>query len=223
MRIAILISGRGSNMLRLADEVSRLNGAVDISLVASNASCDGIELAKKRNLPTAVFARPAFPSKQAQEMSLAAAIEESKADLVLLAGYMAILSAEFVARFPDKIINIHPSLLPDFKGLNTHERALADGVTTHGVSVHLVTAALDDGPILAQAGLTILPNETASALAARVLSLEHALYPFVLQAIAAGEVTIHNGSVDWRNGADFLQSMPSTIRDRLTSAIIWPA
>lgn len=222
MRIAILISGRGSNMLRLADEVDQLGGKVEISLVASNAACDGIDLAERRGLPIAVFARSDFSSKQDQETSLAAAIETAQADLILLAGYMAILSPNFVARFAGKIVNIHPSLLPAFKGLNTHERALAERVKTHGVSVHLVTAALDDGPLLAQAGLSVMAGETPAELAGRVLVLEHALYPFILRAIASKALIISEGNASWKEGNTFLKTMPLPVREILMPSIIWP-
>ena len=225
MKIAILISGRGSNMLRLAD--NKDNGGpgtatFEIVLVAANTPCDGLGLAAERGLPVKLYDRAEYPSRQAHETELADAIEAAGADLICLAGYMAILSAAFVDRFAGRIINIHPSLLPALKGLDTHARALADGMDRHGASVHLVTAALDDGPILLQAGLDIQTGEDADTLAARVLRLEHALYPFVLSALAAGTLSIADDGVTWQDGKTSLASAGPDIAAILQSSVIWP-
>jgi phosphoribosylglycinamide formyltransferase-1 len=177
MRLAILISGRGSNMLRLADVIDSRTDQAQIVLVAANKPCQGLASAAGIGLPTQLVDRKDFADKSAQEAALAAAIEATGADWILLAGYMAILSASFVDRFRDRIINIHPSLLPDLKGLDTHARALSAGYRRHGATVHLVTPALDDGPILLQAALTVSGDETESELAARVLTLEHRRRP----------------------------------------------
>ena len=229
MKIAVLISGRGSNMLRLADHAT--DGAAggsgyEIVLVAANTPCEGLGLAAGRGLATRLIDRATYSSKQAHETALGDAITDSGADLICLAGYMAILSPDFVARFTGRILNIHPSLLPALKGLDTHERALAAGMDRHGASVHLVTAALDDGPILLQAGLNIRDGETASDLAARVLRLEHALYPFVLGALAGGELTIWaDGTArgaSWSDGEAVLAAADPSITDRLADSVIWP-
>ena len=152
MRIAVLISGRGSNMLRLAAHAGPASG-FEIALVAANKACEGLALAETQGLSTQLVSRTDFASRQDQETALGDAIVEAGAEIICLAGYMAILSPAFVERFAGRIINIHPSLLPDLKGLDTHERAIAAGMARHGASVHLVTAGLDDGPTLLQAGL----------------------------------------------------------------------
>ncbi|MEL0132387.1 MAG: phosphoribosylglycinamide formyltransferase [Rhodobiaceae bacterium] len=222
MRLAILISGRGSNMLRLADVIDSRTDQAQIVLVAANKPCQGLASAAGIGLPTQLVDRKDFADKSAQEAALAAAIEATGADWILLAGYMAILSASFVDRFRDRIINIHPSLLPDLKGLDTHARALSAGYRRHGATVHLVTPALDDGPILLQAALTVSGDETESELAARVLTLEHALYPFVILALASGELQIIGGNPSWRPGARSLASADMTIAGVLKDTVIWP-
>ena len=171
MKIAILISGRGSNMLRIADMTKEHGDIADIVLVAANKPCDGITRAAQRGLNTALVDRQAYGNRASHEAALAEAIDNSGADWVLLAGYMAILSPWFVARFSNRILNIHPSLLPELKGLDTHERAFACGMTTHGATVHLVNAELDGGPIILQAGLNVAPEDDETSLAARVLRL----------------------------------------------------
>ena len=128
--------------------------------------------------------RKDFDTQEEHEAAIAAAIHYHRSTYIFLAGYMAILSGDFVNQFAGRIINIHPSLLPAFKGLNTHQRAIDGNVTTHGVSVHLVTAALDEGPLIAQAGLPLMAGDTADSLEARVLQLEHQIYPFVLFGLA---------------------------------------
>lgn len=222
MRLAILISGRGSNMLRLADVIDSRTDQAQIVLVAANKPCQGLDSAAGAGLPMQLLDRRDFADKSAQEDALAAAIEAAGADWILLAGYMAILSASFVDRFPDRIINIHPSLLPDLKGLDTHARALSAGYRRHGATVHLVTPALDDGPILLQAALTVGRDETESELAARVLALEHALYPFVILALAAGDLRIIDGNPHWRPGARSIELADTTISDVLKKTVIWP-
>ena len=222
MRLAILISGRGSNMLRLADVIDSRTDQAQIVLVAANKPCQRLDSAAGAGLPMQLLDRRDFADKSAQEDALAAAIEAAGADWILLAGYMAILSASFVDRFPDRIINIHPSLLPDLKGLDTHARALSAGYRRHGATVHLVTPALDDGPILLQAALTVGRDETESELAARVLALEHALYPFVILALAAGDLRIIDGNPHWRPGARSIELADTTISDVLKKTVIWP-
>ena len=222
MRIAILISGRGSNMLRLAEVVADLPDDARIVLVAANTPCDGLAGAAARGLPTQLVDRRDFADKSAHEAALAEAIEAAGANLVLLAGFMAILSADFVARFKNRIINIHPSLLPDLKGLDTHARALANGHARHGATVHIVTPVLDDGPVLLQAALTITADQSETELAARVLRLEHALYPFVTMALAREWLQIVDGVPRWQKGEQALGKADEAIADILRPAVIWP-
>ena len=222
MRIAILISGRGSNMLRLAEVIPGIPNDARIVLVAANTPCDGLDSAAARGLPTQLVERRDFADKSAHETALADTIEAAGADWVLLAGYMAILSAAFVNRFTNRIINIHPSLLPDLKGLDTHARALADGRARHGATVHLVTPLLDDGPVLLQAALTIAADETEAGLAERVLRLEHALYPFVIMALAMGGLQIVDGAPRWQKGKQALGKADESIAGILRPAVIWP-
>lgn len=223
IRMAILISGRGSNMLRLADVVADMPDEARIVLVAANTNCDGLDSAAARGMPTRLVDRRDFADRSSHEAALADSIEAAGADWVLLAGYMAILSADFVTRFQGRIINIHPSLLPDLKGLDTHARALAAGHTQHGATVHVVTPALDDGPIILQAALTITGAETEAQLAARVLRLEHALYPFVIMALARNVLHIADGQPRWLQGAAALQATGSAIGGVLNGAVIWPS
>ena len=222
MRIAVMISGRGSNMLRLAAYAGPPSG-FEIVLVAANKACEGLALAETQGLSTQLIPRTNFASRQEQETALGDAIVGAGAEIICLAGYMAILSPAFVERFEGRVINIHPSLLPDLKGLDTHERAIAAGMARHGASVHLVTAELDDGPMLLQAGLSVMQGEDAGSLAARVLRLEHALYPFVVMSLANGGLTAGPNGVAWHNGSDALKDTDPEIADVLSSTVIWPA
>jgi phosphoribosylglycinamide formyltransferase-1 len=222
IRIAILISGRGSNMLRLAEVAAAMQNDIQIVLVAANAPCAGLDSAASQNLPTQLVDRRDYADKSAHEAALADCIEAVNADWVVLAGYMAILSAGFVSRFPNRIINIHPSLLPELKGLDTHARALASGQSSHGASVHIVTPLLDDGPILLQAALAVDDEESESQLAARVLTLEHALYPFVMMSLASGVLQIADGMPRWHQGPQALAQTDAGIASILMPAVIWP-
>ena len=222
MRIAVLISGRGSNMLQLAAHAGPESG-LEIVLVAANKACDGLALAEKRGFATELVSRADFASRQDQEAALGDAILASGAEIICLAGYMAILSPAFIDRFAGRIINIHPSLLPDLKGLDTHQRAIAAGMARHGASVHLVTAELDDGPLLLQAELDVTKDDDADGLAARVLHLEHALYPFVVSSLANGTLTAGPDDVTWHEGTRVLDSADPAIADVLEDTVIWPA
>jgi len=222
MRIAVLISGRGSNMLQLAAYAGPASG-FEIVLVAANKACEGLALAETHGLSTQLVSRADFASRQDQEIALGDAIVEAGAEIICLAGYMAILSPSFVERFAGRIINIHPSLLPDLKGLDTHQRAIAAGMARHGASVHLVTAELDDGPMLLQAGLDVPKGEDAGSLAARVLRLEHALFPFVALSLANGALTAGSGGVVWHDGPAALKDTDPAIMEVLSDAVIWPA
>jgi phosphoribosylglycinamide formyltransferase-1 len=199
LKIAVLISGRGSNMQALAHHAGKLGTGYEICLVAANKPADGLAVASDAGLPTTLIDRKNYTSKKEHENALADAIEASGASWICLAGYMAVLSADFIARFVGKIINIHPSLLPDYKGLHTHERALADNQKFHGVSVHLVTPVLDDGAVIAQMRLSVQHADTSESLSARVLVLEHILYPLVIGALASGAVKLDAGQVHWHD------------------------
>ncbi|MEX0502228.1 phosphoribosylglycinamide formyltransferase [Alphaproteobacteria bacterium LSUCC0719] len=222
IRIAILISGRGSNMLRLAEVAAAMQNDIQIVLVAANTPCAGLDSAASQNLPIRLVDRRDYADKSAHEAALADCIEAANADWVVLAGYMAILSAGFVSRFPNRIINIHPSLLPELKGLDTHARALASGQSRHGASVHIVTPLLDDGPLLLQAALAVDYEESESQLAARVLTLEHALYPFVMMSLASGVLQIADGMPQWHQGTQALAQTDAGIASILMPAVIWP-
>ena len=220
IRLAILISGRGSNMLRLADAIEKYQINATIAVVISNKDCDGIALAAARGLATKVVRRSDFDTRLAHDAAIASAIEDCHADYVFLAGYMAILGSVFVDKFAGKLINIHPSLLPAFKGLDTHQRAIDAGVKTHGVSIHLVNAALDDGPLILQASLAVAETDTAKMLAGRVLQLEHQIYPFVLLSLAAQTVTLLPDGVIWHETT--LATAPTEMQNILAPCVIWP-
>lgn len=190
-RVAVLISGRGSNLQALADAAARPATPFEIVLAASDRpGASGLARAEEVGVPTALVDRRTFPDRAAHEAALERALQEAGAELVCLAGYMRVLSAGFVARWRDRLLNIHPSLLPAFRGLDTHARALAAGVQVHGCTVHLVRAELDAGPILVQGVVPVLPGDTAEALAARVLEVEHRCYPLALALLASGRVEV---------------------------------
>jgi len=181
----VLVSGRGSNLRAIV----AANTGIEIRAVISNRP-DAAALAwsREQGLATKVVDHKAFPSREAFDERLAEEIAESGAELVLLAGFMRIFSPGFIERFTNRIVNIHPSLLPSFPGLHTHRQALAAGVKVHGCTVHVVTPTLDAGPIIAQAAVPVLAEDTEETLAARVLAQEHRLYPQVLRWFAQGRV-----------------------------------
>ena len=220
IRLAILISGRGSNMLCLADAIEKYQINAVITLVISNKDCDGIALAAARGLATKVVKRSDFENRLAHDADIASTIEECHADYVFLAGYTAILGSVFVDQFAGKLINIHPSLLPAFKGLDTHQRAIDAGVKTHGVSIHLVNATLDEGPLILQASVAVAETDTAKILAGRVLHLEHQIYPFVLLSLAAQNVTLLPDEVIWH--VKTLAAAPTDMQKILAPCVIWP-
>jgi phosphoribosylglycinamide formyltransferase-1 len=191
-RTAILISGRGSNMTALIDAARDPGYPAEIGLVVSNrAAAGGLERARAAGIATATVSyKAAGPA--AAEAGITATLEAHGIDLVCLAGYMRLLSAGFVAHWHDRMINIHPSLLPLFPGLDTHERALAAGVRLHGCTVHFVRHEMDSGPIIGQAAVPVLDTDTPETLADRVLGAEHALYPKALALVAAGRVRVEN-------------------------------
>jgi len=187
-RTAVLISGRGSNMVALAEAATMAEYPAEIVLVVSNRpEAAGLAIAAARGIPTvAIDHRPYGADRAAHEAAVDAALRAHGVEIVCLAGYLRLLSPFLVSRWSGRMLNIHPSLLPDYKGLHTHERVLAAGETRHGCTVHLVTEDLDSGPILAQADVPVLPGDTPEGLSARVLEAEHALYPRALAALASG-------------------------------------
>jgi len=195
---AILISGRGSNMQALIE--ADLPGAC-AAVISNRPDAAGLAWAAQRGLPTRVVDHKAFPSREAFDAALAAEIEALGAELVLLAGFMRVLGEPFVRRFAGRLVNIHPSLLPAFPGLHTHEAALQAGVRVHGCTVHFVTPTLDCGPIIAQAAVPVLPGDTVDALAARVLRQEHIVYPQAARGILAGRCRLAAGRVVWATDA----------------------
>ena len=186
-RVAILISGRGSNMTALIDATKASDYPAEIVGVLSNrAAAPGLEIAAARGIATASLAQSRFPSRDMFEDTMTQVLESWETEYVCLAGFMRILGEDFVRHWQGRIINIHPSLLPAYRGLHTHERALADGVAEHGCTVHFVTPGLDEGPAILQARVPVEPGDTPESLAARVLVEEHRLYPEALRLLASG-------------------------------------
>lgn len=187
-RVAILISGGGSNMVALVNSMTGDHPARPVLVLSNDPQAGGLDKARALGVPTAaVDHKPYGKDRAAFEAALQAALEEAQPDIICLAGFMRILTPDFTRQWAGRMLNIHPSLLPKYKGLHTHARALEAGDAEHGCTVHEVTAELDGGPILGQARLAIGPDDTPDTLAARLLPLEHALYPEVLRRYAAGD------------------------------------
>jgi phosphoribosylglycinamide formyltransferase-1 len=189
-RVAILISGGGSNMAALLRDMGGDHPARAVLVASNDPTAKGLTLAAQAGVATLGLDHRAYPTRAAFEADLARALHAASPDIVALAGFMRILSPEFVAQFAGQMINIHPSLLPKYPGLHTHARALAAGDAQAGCTVHEVTADLDAGPILGQARVEIAQGETEASLAAKVLYCEHRLYPAVLRAFAAGDKSV---------------------------------
>ena len=188
-RVAILISGRGSNMSALIAAAKAPDYPAEIVGVLSNrAAAPGLAIAAAEGIATASLAQSKFPSRDMFEDVMTRILESWDTDIVCLAGFMRILGEDFTQRWAGRMINIHPSLLPLYKGLHTHERALADGATTHGCTVHFVTPGLDEGAPILRAEVPVLPGDTPETLAARVLVEEHRIYPEALRLLASGAV-----------------------------------
>ena len=183
-RLVILISGRGSNMRSIIEAINHQQLDARVAAVISNRpDAAGLEYASSQSIPTKIVDHKAFEDRESFDRALAQQIDEFNPDYVILAGFMRILTAEFVEHYQNKLINIHPSLLPKFKGLDTHQRAINAGEKEHGASVHFVTAELDDGPVIMQAKVKVMPDDSAQTLAARVLEQEHQLYPAAIQKL----------------------------------------
>jgi phosphoribosylglycinamide formyltransferase-1 len=195
-RITVLISGRGSNLGALIDAERRgaLGGAVS-AVISNRADAPGLAIAERHGIATQIVDQRAFDSRNEFDAALAAAVDASAPDLVVLAGFMRILGPAFVRRYEDRMLNIHPSLLPAYPGLDTHQRALDDGARVHGCTVHFVTAEVDHGPIVAQARVDVRDGDDPSSLAARVLEVEHRLLPAAVRAFCEGKLVIEGGQV----------------------------
>lgn len=189
-RVGVLISGRGSNMSALIEASKAPDYPAEIVGVLSNrAAAPGLETAAQQGIATASLAQSKFFSREMFEDTMTQVLEGWEVDFVCLAGFMRILGEDFVNRWQGRMINIHPSLLPAYRGLDTHNRVLADGGTEHGCTVHFVTTGLDEGPAILQARIPVLPGDTAETLTARVLVEEHRIYPEALRMLASGEVS----------------------------------
>jgi len=190
-RIAVLLSGSGSNLQALLDAhaAGRLPGTF-ARVVSNRADAYGLQRAEAAGVPTAVIGPRDYPDREAFDRAVAERLEQDGADLVVLAGFMRILTPGFVARFAGRLLNIHPSLLPDFRGLHTHERALAAGVQRHGCTVHFVTPELDAGPPVVQGVVPVHADDTPETLAQRVQAQEHRVYPLAVRWLASGRLRL---------------------------------
>jgi phosphoribosylglycinamide formyltransferase-1 len=202
MSLVVLISGRGSNLQAILD------AGIPVAAVISNvAGAGGLEIAAQRGIPTKVVKHGDYPTREAFEEVLAAEVDRFAPKLIAHAGFMRIVTAGYVARYAGRMLNVHPSLLPAFTGLRTHERALAAGVRLHGCTVHFVTPDLDAGPIVIQAAVPVLANDTPDTLSKRVLRQEHIVYPRAIQWFLDGRLVIDNGRVSVKgNDAQYLFS-----------------
>ncbi len=201
--IVILISGRGSNMEAILDAGLPLQVR---AVISNRPEARGLETARNRGIPAIALDHKTHSSREAFDAALAETINRHTPDYIVLAGFMRILTADFIGQYVNRIINIHPSLLPAFTGLHTHRRAIESGVKIHGTTVHFVTPALDHGPIIIQAAVPVVPDDTEDSLARRVLQQEHRIYPQALAWLAADRVELRNGVVRIRD-LDVLPSM----------------
>jgi phosphoribosylglycinamide formyltransferase-1 len=211
-RVAILISGRGSNMRSLVEAAHDPSFPAEIALVLSNvATAPGLDFACGKGIATATVDHKAFASREDFERAMQDTLAAHDIDLVCLAGFMRLLTPWFVGQWRDRMLNIHPALLPSYRGLHTHERALADGVRIHGATVHFVEPEVDAGPIVVQAAVPVLQGDTPDKLAARVLAQEHRIYPLALKLVAGGAAQVE--------GARVVVAAEGAAPD----ALLWPA
>ena len=200
LNVVVLISGSGSNLQVLIDQMLDQSLPINITAVISNkADAFGLKRAEKAGISTAVVDNKAYSERESYDTALQQKIDTFNPQLVVLAGFMRILTPDFVNHFKGRMLNIHPSLLPNYRGLNTHQRAIDDKATIHGVSVHFVTPELDGGPVVAQSQVNIEENDTAEALAKRVQAKEHTLYPLVIGWIAMGRLTLIDSELIFDN------------------------
>lgn len=197
LKVGILISGRGSNMAALVEAAQDPAFPAEICCVLSNRpDAKGLDFARERGIPAVLVDHKAYASKAEFEEAVTGTLVAHAIDFVCLAGFMRIVSPAFIERWHNRLINIHPSLLPSYKGLHTHERALADGVKLAGCTVHFVRAEMDAGPIVAQAAVPVLTGDTPDSLAARILTVEHRLYALALRLIAEGKAKVRDEIVE---------------------------
>jgi phosphoribosylglycinamide formyltransferase 1 len=194
-RVAVLISGRGSNMAALIEAAKDSSYPAEIALVLSNrADAGGLLVAHAAGITTEIVEHTQFGKDRAGfERALQTTLDKHRIEIVCLAGFMRLLTAEFVSHWQGRMLNIHPALLPAFKGLDTHKRALEAGAKVHGATVHFVVPEMDSGPIIAQDAVNVFAGDTEEALAARVLTVEHRLYPLALKLLAEGRIRVENG------------------------------
>jgi phosphoribosylglycinamide formyltransferase-1 len=213
LRVGILISGRGSNMEAVARACrdKRINATISV-VIADRDGAGGLAVAKELGIATAVVSWKAFTDRAAAESALAKQIDAHGAEIIVLAGFMRVLSPEFAERYEGRLINIHPALLPKYRGLHTHSRALEAGDTEHGASVHFATAELDGGPVVLQSRVPVLPDDSENTLAARVLATEHVILPRVIGWLADGRLT-------WRAGKGWLdgQTLEAPVMEDFTA------
>jgi formyltetrahydrofolate-dependent phosphoribosylglycinamide formyltransferase len=219
-RVVILISGRGSNMAALVEAAASSDFPAEIvGVISDKANAPGLQFASSRGIATRVIARGDFADKAAHDASIDAALAGFGAEIVCLAGYMRLFTTPFVEKWQGRMINIHPALLPAFKGLDTHNRALSTGMRIHGCTVHFVTPEMDDGPIIAQSAVPVLLGDTADKLAARVLKAEHHLYPLALRLVAEGKAAMKDGKTVFSDSDHVVENphlaltSPSAVRD----------
>jgi len=211
-RVAILISGRGSNMAALLTAAQDPAYPAEISLVVSNrADAKGLPIAREAGIATVLVDHKQFKDREAFERAMQHEIETHRIDILCLAGFMRLLTPWFISRWQGRMINIHPALLPAFKGLDTHERALAAGVKIHGATVHFVVPEMDSGPVIAQGAVTVHDDDSADTLAARVLAVEHKIYPMALRLLAEGRVRVEDERcrIDGAQANDHILLAPS--------------
>ena len=194
-RVAVLISGRGSNMTALIDAARQPSYPAEIALVLSNRpDAAGLSRAQGAGITTSTIDHAAYGrERECFEHSMQQVLDQHRIEIICLAGFMRLLTPWFVGRWPERMLNVHPALLPAFKGLDTHRRALSAGVKIHGASVHFVVAEMDSGPIVAQGALAVREDDDADTLAARVLAIEHRIYPIALALVAQGRVRVEDG------------------------------
>ena len=195
--LVVLVSGSGSNLQAIIDASSNPDYPAEIVAVISNIEgVKGLERAEKAGIPTAVLDHKNFPDRESYDFALRELIDSYHPEIIVLAGFMRILTDEFVNTYLGKMLNIHPSLLPKYKGLNTHQKAIDAGDERHGATVHFVTPDLDSGPLIIQAEVPVLANDTSESLAARVLEKEHQIYPQAIEWLASGRISMtDDGSV----------------------------
>jgi phosphoribosylglycinamide formyltransferase-1 len=192
--VTVLISGRGSNLKAL---IEKAQGYRITAVLSNSADAGGLEIAREHGIPTRIVLRADYPTLSDFKLGVLCAVRDTNPDIVALAGFMMVLPPAFIEAFPERIVNIHPSLLPKYPGLDTHTRALQASETQHGCTVHLVDAGIDTGIIVAQRSVEVLASDDPDTLSARVLSVEHKLYPWTLSMIARGEIGFAGGEITY--------------------------